>query len=49
MNQVRNYKLWKIVDINGTESKVLKGHLEILKYINDNKLDIKISMLLLNL
>lgn len=45
MSQVRNYKLWRIVDKNGNESNILKGHSEILEYIKDNNLDIKISML----
>lgn len=45
MSQIRNFKLWKITNGKDFESKILKGHLQILKCIEDNNLNIKISML----
>ena len=45
LGKVRNYKLWRIIDENGNQSNILKGHHEIEEYIQNNNLDIKVSML----
>ena len=45
MNQIRNYKLWKIKYPNGEYSKELKGANELKKYITDNKLELSYSSL----
>ena len=45
MGPVRNFKLWNLVSPDGTVSPVLKGHGEIIKYIQVNNLNISIFML----
>ena len=45
IDQVRHYKLWKIVYPNGYESEVLKGKSEIEKYIDENNITVSLSML----
>lgn len=45
MSPVRNFKLWSLVSPEGLVSPVLKGHGEIVQYIQVNNLDISISML----
>ena len=46
MDQVRNFKKWRIVFPNGGYSNVLRGKGDIDKYINSNSLPVKISMLI---
>lgn len=47
MGPVRNYKLWNIIYPDGiTKSPILKGFGEIKKYIQDNNLDILMSMIM---
>lgn len=45
MSPVRNYKLWYLIAPDGTQSPILKGRGEIIKYIQDNNLELLISML----
>ena len=45
LNQIRNYKLWKIIYPNNEESIVLKGIGEIKQYVKDNNLQLSITML----
>lgn len=45
MDAVRNYKIWKLVSPDGTESVELKGIGEIEKYVNDNGIPVSITSL----
>ena len=46
VNQLRNYKKWKIIYPDGKESYVLNGRSEIINYIKDNNLNISASMII---
>lgn len=46
VNQIRNYKIYYIVSPEGNTSCDLKGNGEVEKYIKENNLPIKLSMIL---
>lgn len=46
LNQVRNFKEWQIIYPNTFKSPILKGRQEIIDYVANNNLPIKISMLI---
>lgn len=45
LNQIRNYKMWKLVFPDGHESEVFKGGNVIKKYIEDNNLNTSFTSL----
>ena len=46
MGPVRNYKLWNLIHPDGTISPILKGFGEIKKYVQDNNLNVLMTMIM---